>query len=73
MGMVASPTAIIRRSLLVKPLGLAAPGYSAVVRIHQEVEIKDEYENQFLAPAKIVWDKELGKYLGLAKAEILAQ
>ena len=34
--------------------------------------MKEEYVNSFLAPAKMVWDKELGKTLNLAKAEIVS-
>ena len=31
--------------------------------------MKEEYVNSFLAPAKLVWEKELGKSLELDKAE----
>ena len=34
--------------------------------------MKEEYVNSFLAPAKMVWDKELGKSLDLVKAEIVS-
>ena len=34
--------------------------------------MKEEYVNSFLIPAKMVWDKELGKSLDLAKAEIVS-
>ena len=34
--------------------------------------MKEEYVNSFLAPAKMVWEKELGKTLELAKAEIVS-
>ena len=49
--MVAYPTAIARRNLFAKALGQGAPGYSAVVRINKEVEIKDEPVNSLPAPA----------------------
>ena len=32
--------------------------------------MKEEYVNAFLAPAKMIWDKELGQTLEFAKAEI---
>ena len=34
--------------------------------------MKEEYVNSFLAPAKMVWDKELGSSLDLAKAEVVS-
>ncbi len=34
--------------------------------------MKEEYVNSFLAPAQMVWDKELGKSLSLLKAEIVS-
>ena len=34
--------------------------------------MKEEYVNSFLVPAKMVWDKELGKSLSLLKAEIVS-
>ncbi len=49
--MVAYPTAIAQRNLFAKALGQGAPGYSAVVRINKEVEIKDEHVNSLPAPA----------------------
>ncbi len=51
VGMVAYPTAIARRNLFAKALGQGAPGYSAVVRINKEVEIKDEHVISLPAPA----------------------
>ena len=34
--------------------------------------MKEEYVNSFLAPAKMVWDKELGQTLNLVKAELVS-
>ena len=34
--------------------------------------MKEEYVNAFLAPAKMVWDKELGQTLEFAKAEMVS-
>lgn len=34
--------------------------------------MKEEYVNPFLAPAKLVWEKELGHILELESAELVS-